>query len=133
MCKKERSGYRFGDSGVVPAQHCQQSLEPAGISGRFHPHSYVDSSQLQVSMELLGLPIAVVQSSFLILASSFYQKCNLLKARVIIYAFIMFGSFHPSLWSSNNQSLLGSREPTLLCNQVEWRFGTVNRCAFASG
>jgi hypothetical protein len=32
--------------------------------------SRVDS-QLQVSIELLGLPIAVVQSSFLILASSF--------------------------------------------------------------
>ena len=24
----------------------------------------------------------------------------------------------PELWSSNNHSLLGSREPTLLCNQV---------------
>src|ERR1700752_1032546 len=65
----------------------QQSLEPAGISSRLHPHSHVASSQLQVSIELLGLPIAVVQSSFLILASSFYQKCNLLKARVIIYAY----------------------------------------------
>jgi hypothetical protein len=31
----------------------------------------------------------------------------------------MFGSFLPSLWSSSKQSLLGSREPTLLCNQVE--------------
>src|SRR6267378_1188489 len=30
----------------------------------------------------------------------------------------MFGSFLPSLWSSSNQSLLRSREPTLLCNQV---------------
>src|SRR5712675_745571 len=45
------------------------------------------ASQLQVSIELLGLPIAVVQSSFLRLASSFYQKCNLPKARVIIYAY----------------------------------------------
>jgi len=32
---------------------------------------------------------------------------------------IMFGSFLPSLWSSTNHSLLGSKEPTLLCNQVE--------------
>src|SRR5260221_2294873 len=31
---------------------------------------------------------------------------------------IMFGSFLPSLWSSSNQSVLRSREPTLLCNQV---------------
>src|SRR6266853_1825658 len=30
----------------------------------------------------------------------------------------MFGSFLPSLWSSSNQSVLRSREPTLLCNQV---------------
>src|SRR5580692_6605385 len=29
---------------------------------------------------------------------------------------IMFGSFLPSLWSSTNHSLLGSKEPTLLCN-----------------
>jgi hypothetical protein len=26
-----------------------------------------------------------------------------------------------------------AKEPTLLCNQVEWRFLTVNRCAFTSG
>jgi hypothetical protein len=32
---------------------------------------------------------------------------------------IMFGSFLPSLWSSTNHSLLGSKEPTLLCNQVD--------------
>src|SRR6266849_6288240 len=30
----------------------------------------------------------------------------------------MFGSFLPSLWSSSNQSVLRSREPTLLCNHV---------------
>src|SRR6267142_6177702 len=33
----------------------------------------------------------------------------------------MFGSFLPSLWSSSNQSVLRSREPTLLCNQVPER------------
>src|ERR1700681_4604847 len=68
-------------------QLCEQSLEPAGISGRLHPHAHVDSSQLQVSIELLGFPITVVQSSFAIFASLFQQKCNLLKARVIIYAY----------------------------------------------
>src|ERR1700683_4226335 len=31
----------------------------------------------------------------------------------------MFGSFRPSIWSSTSHSLLGSKEPTLLCNQVE--------------
>src|SRR6267154_1611138 len=34
----------------------------------------------------------------------------------------MFGSFLPSLWSSSNQSVLRSREPTLLCNQVASSF-----------
>src|SRR6266404_9182706 len=57
------------------------------VSGRLHPHSHVDSSQLQGSIELLGLPIAVVQSSFAIFAGLLHQKCNLLKARVIIYAY----------------------------------------------
>src|SRR5260221_7559576 len=31
---------------------------------------------------------------------------------------ILFGSFLPSLWSSSNQSVHRSREPTLLCNHV---------------
>src|SRR5712691_3017391 len=71
----------------LKTQLCQQSLEPAGIPGRLHPHSHVDSSPLQVSIELLGLPIAVVQSLFAIFAGLLHQKCNLLKARVIIYAY----------------------------------------------
>src|ERR1700688_1492544 len=71
----------------LKTQLCQQSLEPAGISGRLHPHAHVDSSQFQVSIKLLGLPIAVVQSSFAIFACLFHQKRNLLKARVIIYAY----------------------------------------------
>src|ERR1700704_449503 len=71
----------------LKTQLCQQSLEPAGISGRLHPHSYLDSSQLQISIEFLGFPITVVQSSFTIFARLFPQKCNLLKARVIIYAY----------------------------------------------
>ena len=34
----------------------------------------------------------------------------------------MFGSFLPSLWSSSNQSVLRSRERTLLCNHVPDQF-----------
>src|SRR5271168_3582340 len=33
---------------------------------------------------------------------------------------IMSGSFLPSLWSSTNHSLLGSKEPALLCNHVDF-------------
>src|ERR1700722_19997906 len=36
----------------------------------------------------------------------------------------MFGSSLPSLWSSSNQSLPGSREPALLCNQVDSWYAT---------
>src|SRR5258708_13238529 len=45
-------------------QLCQQSLEPAGISGPLHPHSPVDSSQLQVSLQLLGLSTPPLQPPF---------------------------------------------------------------------
>jgi len=34
----------------------------------------------------------------------------------------MFGSFLPSQWFSTNHSVLGSKEPTLLCNQVKSNF-----------
>jgi hypothetical protein len=43
---------------------------------------------------------------------------------------ILFGSFLPSLWSSSNHSLLGSREPTLLCNHVESLIRTEHSCNF---
>src|SRR5260221_246321 len=49
--------------------------------------NHSDGEAEQVSIELLGLPIAVVQSSFAIFAGLLHQKCNLLKARVIIYAY----------------------------------------------
>jgi hypothetical protein len=33
---------------------------------------------------------------------------------------ILLGSFLPSQWFSTNHSVLGSKEPTLLCNQVNF-------------
>src|SRR5258708_25140203 len=47
----------------------------------------------------------------------------------------MFGSFLPSLWSSSNHSLLGLREPTLLCNHVPSRCDVANQevCSRLSG
>ena len=41
----------------------------------------------------------------------------------------MFGSFLPSLRSSSNQSVLRSREPTLLCNHVESLRDGPGRCS----
>jgi hypothetical protein len=60
------------------------------------------------------VPIAVASSLL-------HQKCNLLKARVIIYAYQHVRLLPPSLWSSNNQSVLRSRGPTLLCNKCQRR------------
>jgi SAM-dependent methyltransferase len=60
--------------------------------------------------------ITVVQSSFAILGSLFHQKRNLLKARVTPYQHVRL--FPPESLVVN-QSVLGSGEPTLLCNQVE--------------
>src|SRR6516225_2787554 len=41
---------------------------------------------MQVPIESLSFPTFVVQSPFTTLTSLFYKKCNLLKARVVIYA-----------------------------------------------
>src|SRR5215471_1310860 len=88
---------------------CQESLKPACIPGSLHPYPHADSSLLQIAIELLSLSLTVVQSSFFNLTSLFNQKSNLLKARVIIYAY----NYHLRLLSPepsvvDNQSLLGS-------------------------
>jgi hypothetical protein len=47
--------------------------------------------------------------------SLFNQKCNCLKARVVIYPYNhRVRLLSPEPWSLNNHSLLGSRQPTLL-------------------
>src|SRR5215469_7341485 len=66
---------------------CQQPLEPACISGSLHAYPHTNSLLLQVSIELLCLSITVFQFLFTILTSLFQQKCNRLKARVVIYAY----------------------------------------------
>ena len=61
----------------------------------------------------------MVQFSFTALTSFFHQKCYLPKARMTIYLLIILSdSFLASLWSLSNQSLLGSEESALLCNQI---------------
>src|SRR6267142_5667069 len=57
------------------------------MPGGLHPHAHVDSSLLQIPIKSLCFTIAVVQFLFTILTSLFHQKCNRLKARVIIYAY----------------------------------------------
>src|SRR3984957_12358201 len=95
----------------------QQSLEPAGIAGRFHPHLHLDSSQLQIPIKLLHLPITMVQPSFAIFTSRFRQKCNLLKARVIIYAYQHVRLLPPeSLVVNQVSSGRGSRH----CYAIKW-------------
>src|ERR1700730_9136857 len=57
------------------------------MSGGLHPHARVDSSLLQFSVELLSFTIAVIQLPFPALPSFLIHKCDLLKARVIIYSY----------------------------------------------
>src|SRR5258708_38587424 len=57
------------------------------MPGGLHPHAHVDSSLLQIPIKSLCFTIAVVQFLFNIFTSLFHQKCNRLKARVIIYAY----------------------------------------------
>ena len=69
----------------------------------------------------------MVQSSFAMLAGFFHQKCNLLKARLIIHTYQNVRLLPPGSLVVN-QSVLRSREATLLCNQVV--SGTSNDCYF---
>src|SRR5262249_42377345 len=66
---------------------CQQPLKPAGKSSSLHTDPHVDSSRVQVPIESFCFSFTVVQLPFIVLTSLFYQKSNLLKARVIIYAY----------------------------------------------
>src|SRR5271170_6752003 len=75
------------------------------------------SSRRQFQIKLLGFSITVVQLPFPILSRFCVDKRDVLIARVIIHAYNdHVGSFLPSQWSSTNHSVLGSKEPTLLCN-----------------
>src|SRR5882762_6337541 len=57
------------------------------MPGGLHRHAHADSSLLQFSVELLSFTIAVIQLSFPALPSFLIHKSDLLKARVIIYAY----------------------------------------------
>src|SRR5215469_7934573 len=66
------------------------------MSGSLHAYPYADSSLLQVSIESLGLSITVVQFPFVILTGLLDQKCNRLKARVVIHAYQVHVRLLPS-------------------------------------
>src|SRR5262249_24491001 len=85
------------------------------------PYPYSDSLRPQISIEVVRFSVAVVQSSFTTLTSLCNQKCNLLKARVIIYSYNHHVRLLPPERLVVNQSIPGSREPTLLCNQVTFQ------------
>jgi hypothetical protein len=65
----------------------QQPFEPARVSGRFHPDAHADTSTLQVAIEPLRLPMTVVQLQLAALPGVQIQKSDLLKTRVVIYAY----------------------------------------------
>jgi len=62
--------------------------------------------------------MAVIELSFTKLPSLFYKKCDLLKARVVIYANQHVRLLSPSLWSLSNHSLFGSR--SRYCYAIKW-------------
>src|SRR5215469_11098958 len=110
---------RISRSKSRASKFCQQSLEPARESGSFHAYPHQDSSLVQVPIESFCFSLTVVQLPFAVLTGLFHPKCNLLKARVIIHAY----NHHvrllpPEPLVVSNQSLLGSRESALLCNQM---------------
>src|SRR5271156_3184944 len=57
------------------------------MPGGLHPHAHADSSLLQIAIESFRFSITVVQSPIAALTSFLIQKRDLLKARVIIYAY----------------------------------------------
>jgi len=74
------------------------------------------------ALEFLGLSITVIQFLFTIFTSLFHQKCNRLKARVIIYA------YNDHVWLLSPEPLVVKQpkftrveDPTLLCNQVNFK------------
>src|SRR5271168_1790591 len=114
-------GFDFGGIAdpKLETQFCQQPLKPARISGSFHSHTHANSASLQVSIKLLGFSFAVMQLPFTVFARLFLKKCNLLKARVVIYAYQQHVRLlSPSLWSLSNHSLLGSRSRH--CYAIKW-------------
>src|ERR1700684_2086677 len=68
-------------------QLCQQPLEPAGVSGGFHPPPHASRSRLQTPIELLRCSITVVQFTFATLSCLGVSKRDVLIARVIIHAY----------------------------------------------
>ena len=77
-----------GGLGGVPdpqlaVQFRPESLEPARMSTGFHAHTLLRFLGGQFTVELLGC-LTVLQSALLALPSFTIDKCNLLKARMII-------------------------------------------------
>src|SRR5262249_10345635 len=126
----------------LESQFCQQSLEPARISGSLHSYPNVDSSLLQISIESFCFAATVAQFLFTTFASLFHKKRNRLKARVVIYAY----QVHVRLLSPEPLVVMQPKftrveEPTLLCNHVARvsssfrlaRFVTVTACRPSDG
>jgi hypothetical protein len=77
--------------------------------------AHADCSLLQIAIRLLGFSIAVVQSPLAALSLLGIGKRDVLIARVVIHAYYdRVRLLSPEPLVVNNQSLPGSKEPTLL-------------------
>jgi hypothetical protein len=66
-------------------QAVKQTLEPAGMSAGFHPHTHPSSLPFEFAVELLGF-FRMKQPVFAALPGFGVDECNLLEARMIITA-----------------------------------------------
>jgi len=77
--------------------------------------SAVNRKAWQVPIKSLCFSIAVVQLPFSTLTGLFFKKCNLLKARVVIYAYQHVRLLSPEPMVVKQPQFTRVEEPTLLC------------------
>jgi hypothetical protein len=78
-----RSDLRRISDPQLKVQLRQQSLKPARVPTRFHPHAHIHSAPFEFAVELLRF-LPVPQSSFVQLPSFAIHKRNSLEARVVV-------------------------------------------------
>src|SRR6202158_2637556 len=97
----------------------QQSLKPARVPTRFHPHPHLHPLRREIAIELLR-SLAVLKSRLVRLSRFRIHPCNLLKSRVVIFSYndhLRLLSPEPFGWFAPPK-LTRVWEPTLLWNQL---------------
>jgi hypothetical protein len=85
---------------------------------------HADSSLLQVSLKSFSFSLTVIQLPFPTFASLFHEKRDLLKARVVIYAYQHVRLLSPEPLVVKQPQSTRVEEPTLLCNHLPYYYST---------